>query len=607
MINKKLLVVCLTPFVFGMNLGFSAETTNAGEQVSQIPENAQEATNPNVQQPGNAVQEGQIPDAEPDQGDLLNSLFNTEIQPQNTSETTAVNPHGNIPQTGTPQAEPIPEQPITRPIGTVEPQDPAIENLMQPGEGPLPNNDVTAQTEVAPIAPVSEQPVAQQPAIDQNAQPIETLVAPQASIPAPEQPAVDQNAQAISDEDNGEAMRNPGNEGSLPNNNVTAQTEVAPIAPVSEQPVAQQPAIDQNAQPIETLVAPQASIPAPGQPAVDQNAQAISDEDNGEAMRNLFNEEPLPNNDVTAPAAIQPEVDTVAPVTEQLSDIERAAEHIKNEAEEKIEKKGEENQPAENPELKNALNEVDAGIDETNRKVDDISTQVSETNDQMSNFVLMMDARLGSIESRLNEIKPTEQSVDSTESKKNAAITESGKEAETPKDNSSEAEAKPTEDLGQSQEVAKDESKVIVDGSKPEELTQPANSSEVKEASLNTTSATETVLSESQDLASEKTTTEEQSQNTTEKTVTPTNTTQVLTTGTAQTLEGTGLSLQKAPETSIETEKQQESVTTVPGTSVVMQPTKPTFRLRLQQKALRIPNLLHFLLVRTWLRNYVSI
>ncbi len=529
MINKKLLVVCLTPFVFGMNLGFSAETTNAGEQVSQIPENAQEATNPNVQQPGNAVQEGQIPDAEPDQGDLLNSLFNTEIQPQNTSETTAVNPHGNIPQTGTPQAEPIPEQPITRPIGTVEPQDPAIENLMQPGEGPLPNNDVTAQTEVAPIAPVSEQPVAQQPAIDQNAQPIETLVAPQASIPAPEQPAVD------------------------------------------------------------------------------QNAQAISDEDNGEAMRNLFNEEPLPNNDVTAPAAIQPEVDTVAPVTEQLSDIERAAEHIKNEAEEKIEKKGEENQPAENPELKNALNEVDAGIDETNRKVDDISTQVSETNDQMSNFVLMMDARLGSIESRLNEIKPTEQSVDSTESKKNAAITESGKEAETPKDNSSEAEAKPTEDLGQSQEVAKDESKVIVDGSKPEELTQPANSSEVKEASLNTTSATETVLSESQDLASEKTTTEEQSQNTTEKTVTPTNTTQVLTTGTAQTLEGTGLSLQKAPETSIETEKQQESVTTVPGTSVVMQPTKPTFRLRLQQKALRIPNLLHFLLVRTWLRNYVSI
>ncbi len=546
MINKKLLVVCLTPFVFGMNIGFSAESTaNAGEQVSQIPENAQGAANPNAQQPGNEAnisQEGQNSVAEP-KGDLLNSLFNTETQPQNTPESTAVNPHANISPTEAPVTSEIPVTP-------------------QPGVNPVP-----------------EQPTA--PAIEN----------------APEQRVTVPNAQTISDDDNGEAMRNLFNEEPVQSNVNAPQPEIT-LAP--EQPAA--PVIE---------TAPEQTITVP-------NSQAISDDDNGEPVQNNVTAPQLEVVSVleqpAAPAIespVAPQVETTI-ATEPQSDVERAAEHIKNEAEEKIEKKGEENQPAENPELKNALNEVDAGIDETNKKVADISSQVSETNDQMSNLVLMMDARLGSIESKLNEITTPEPSISSIEAKETSAKTvlpESQKLdskkpiiTESPVDTVSEttasikpstegqlqntpelvisgtsvsvqsAEPTPKDPLADpneaknqtsSQEVINGKTKTIVAEVPTDQVTQPANPSKGNEDPLNTTKATQTD-SELQDIATK-------SQNMLEN---PTDTTQVPPMQTAQALESTGLSpvAQKDPVTPVEAEKQQ--VTTVPGTSVAAQSTE---------------------------------
>jgi len=416
MINKKLLVVCLTPFVLGMNLSFSAESTaNAGEQVSQVPTNTQGNENQTSQQSANGPGDGQTQQnaqAGPDQGDLIDALFNTNIQTQDNRET--ADPHENISQnlsggnTDVPQTEntvPVAEQAqivpdqgqvVTQPAETVVPQ-------------PVVESTVTPQTE-------NTVPVAEQPQIvpDQGqvvTQPAETVV--------PQTPIVE--------------------------NTVTPQTE-------NTVPVAEQPQI----------------VPDQGQ-VVTQPAETVVPQ-------------PVVESTVT------PQTENTVPATEQgqdvvQSDIEKAGEHIKTEAEEIIDKK-----EITDVELKNKVEEVDANIDETAKKVDDISSQVSETNDQINDFVLMLDARLGKIEKSINSLssdkieQPIIPSDEERKNEENIAIASPVDKIDAQKETVSAPNAASTE-LTSSKEITKDGPKV---GDSEQQIGQESKlavNSEIKENS----------------------------------------------------------------------------------------------------------------------------
>ena len=422
MINKKLLVVCLTPFVFGMNMGFSAEsTTNAGEQVTQVPENGQntsEPQQPNTEAGAGSNEQISTPAVESEQGDLINSLFSKNIPPQGNSQTTTANPHENI------------SQPVESVQNDITPEENGDYMRSLFDENPAVNNESTT-----PANPVTESQV------------------PVATEPAPVI-AQTQNEQTnnITPEENGDYMRSLFDENPAVNNESTT-----PVNPVAEPQV------------------PVATEQGTVNPVIESTPAITVSSD-------------VPQGDDLKSATEQPSV--------IQSDIEKAAEHIKNEAEEKIEKKTEVVHPVVDSDLKNAvtdtankLNAVDAGIDEANKKAD-------ETSEQVSNLVLMLDARLGNMENKLEKLESQKNSdqanpasIQEKNLQKDVVVLDTDNKVDTSKEISHEFN-KSAENISSSQ--------VVMNEKDMEQVASSENISQVKNnLDLGNVNATKPVLSES--------------------------------------------------------------------------------------------------------------
>ena len=464
MINKKLLVVCLTPFVFGMNMGFSAEsTTNAGEQLTQIPENGQntsEPQQPNTEAGAGSNEQSSDPDVEFKQGDLINSLFNTNIPPQGNSQTTTANPHENI------------SQPVESVQNDITPEENGDYMRSLFDENPAVNNEST--TPVNPVAepqvPVATEHGTLNPVVESNNEPA-----------APMNPVAESQATAnIAD---GKAIKRLFDEGSAANNEAAAP--VNPIAesqvPVTTEQGTVNPVIESNNGPT-TSVNPVAEPQAPV--ATEQGT-----------VNPVIESTPA----ITVSSDV-PQGDDLKSATEQpsviQSDIEKAAEHIKNEAEEKIEKKTEVVHPVVDSDLKNAvtdtankLNAVDAGIDEANKKAD-------ETSEQVSNLVLMLDARLGNMENKLEKLESQKNSdqanpasIQEKNLQKDVVVLDTDNKVDTSKEISHEFN-KSAENISSSQ--------VVMNEKDMEQVASSENISQVKNnLDLGNVNATKPVLSES--------------------------------------------------------------------------------------------------------------